>query len=299
MHFHKAKVILNPVSNHGETKKTIPKIKALLKPRISSEIILTKRPKEAVEIAKEAKGFDLLIVVGGDGTVHEAVNGLLVSKNQETALAVIPSGSGNDFAKMIGMPKNISLAVEKILEGKVKYVDVGKINERYFVNSLGIGFDARVAHLTNEIKNEVKKSGLLLYLISLFRILRKDFYTYEVQISVDEGALRNKNITLIAANMGKTYGGGFKITPLAKNDDGYIDVCVVDSLTRNQIPFRLPFVILGKHLWMKKVHYYTAKKLIIKSKKEIPAHLDGELIKAKEFTVKIIPRALKVVMGKG
>ncbi len=298
MHFHKAKVILNPVSNHGETKKTIPKIKALLKPRISSEIILTKRPKEAVEIAKEAKGFDLLIVVGGDGTVHEAVNGLLVSKNQETALAVIPSGSGNDFAKMIGMPKNISLAVEKILEGKVKYVDVGKINERYFVNSLGIGFDARVAHLTNEIKNEVKKSGLLLYLISLFRILRKDFYTYEVQISVDEGALRNKNITLIAANMGKTYGGGFKITPLAKNDDGYIDVCVVDSLTRNQIPFRLPFVILGKHLWMKKVHYYTAKKLIIKSKKEIPAHLDGELIKAKEFTVKIIPRALKVVMGK-
>jgi YegS/Rv2252/BmrU family lipid kinase len=298
MQFHKAKVILNPVSNHGETKKTIPKIKALLKSRIPFEIILTKKPKDAVEIAKEAKGFDLLIVVGGDGTVHEAVNGLLVSKNQETALAVIPSGSGNDFAKMIGMPKKIPLAVEKILEGKVKYVDVGKINESYFVNSLGIGFDARIAHLTNEIKNEVKKSGLLLYLTSLFRILRKDFYTHEVQISVDESALKNKNITLIAANMGKTYGGGFKITPLAKNDDGYIDVCIVDSLTRNQILFRLPFVILGKHLWMKKVHYYKAKKLIIKSKRELPAHLDGELIKAREFTVKIIPRALKVVVGK-
>jgi|Deesub1362A_J573_1020465.scaffolds.fasta_scaffold01140_8 YegS/Rv2252/BmrU family lipid kinase len=298
MQFHKAKVILNPVSNHGETKKIVPKIKALLKSRIPFEAALTKKPKDAVEIAKEAKGFDLLIVVGGDGTVHEAVNGLLASKNRETALAVIPSGSGNDFAKMIGMPKKIPLAVERILEGKVKYVDVGKINESYFVNSLGIGFDARVAHLTNKIKNEVKKSGLLLYLTSLFQILRKDFHTHEVQISIDEGVLKSKNITLIAANMGKTYGGGFKITPLARNDDGYIDVCVVDSLTRNQILLRLPFVILGKHLWMKKVHYYKARKLIIKSKKELPAHLDGELIKTREFTVKIIPRALKVVVGK-
>jgi YegS/Rv2252/BmrU family lipid kinase len=298
MQFHKAKVILNPVSNHGETKKLIPKIKALLKSRIPFEIILTKRPKDAVEIAKNVEGFDLLIAVGGDGTVHEVVNGLLVSKNQKTALAVIPSGSGNDFAKMIGIPKKIPLAVEKILEGKVKYVDVGKINESYFVNSLGIGFDARVAHLTNEIKNEVKKSGLLLYLTSLFRILYRNFYTHEVQISVDEDALKSKNITLIAANMGKTYGGGFKITPLAKNDDGYIDVCIVDSLTRIQVLSRLPFVILGKHLWMKKVHYYKAKKVIIKSEKELPAHLDGELIKAREFTVKIIPRALKVVVGK-
>jgi YegS/Rv2252/BmrU family lipid kinase len=297
MRFEKAKIILNPASNHGETRKLVPEIKNLLKSKIPFELVLTERPKDAVEIAKKVKRFDLLIIVGGDGTVHESVNGLLASKSKEITLAVIPTGSGNDFARMLRMPRRINRVVEKILEGKVKYVDVGKVNEKYFINSLGIGFDARVAHLTNEIKNEIKKSGLFLYLTSLFRILLKDFYTHKVKVSIDKGTFENKNITLIAANMGKTYGGGFKITPLAKNDDGFIDVCIVDSLTRNQVLPRLPFVIMGKHLWMKEVHYYKVKELIIKSEEELPAHLDGELIKACEFKIKIIPKVLKVVVG--
>jgi YegS/Rv2252/BmrU family lipid kinase len=294
--FKKAKIIVNPAANHGETAKIIPFLKSLLNKKIDYKLELTHHPKHAIEIAKHLDGYDLVVSVGGDGTAHEVANGLALSNNQQTALAILPTGSGNDFARTLKIPKNLKLAVKEILEGKPKMVDLGWVNGVYYSNSLGIGFDAKVAHLANRIKNEVKKAGITLYLIALFRILMRDFCCHQIRLTIDGNSWEEKIVTLIAANLGVSYGGGFLITPKAKNDDGLLEVCLIDELSAVQIVPRLPFVIIGKHSWMRQAHFYQAKKLKVQSETLLPAHVDGELLESQEFEIKVIPSSLKVVV---
>ncbi len=290
----RAKIILNPTANHGETAKLTSKIGSFFTGKIVFDLELTQKPKHAIEISKKLFDYDLVIVVGGDGTVHEVINGLALSNNHKITLGVVPTGSGNDFSQMLEMSDNPLTACQEILSGYDKVIDLGMVNGVYYVNSLGIGFDARVAHLANEIKDETKKTGLSLYLSAVFKILFADYYCFDVTIKINESNFENKNVVLIAVNNGKTYGGGFKITPRAVNDDGLLDVCVVGELSALQVIPRLPFVIAGAHEWMKQVHTYRAKKVIIRSEEILPAHLDGELIKDKNFLIEIVPKALKI-----
>lgn len=293
----KAKIIINPTANHGEASKFTGLASRFFEDKLSAEIVLTKRPGHASEIATKLQGFDLVVAVGGDGTAFEVANGLAKSGNRETALAIVPTGSGNDLRRALGISSNINRALEQVVEGKTSYIDLGYVNGTYYTNSLGVGFDARVAHLANHIKDEVKRSGISLYLTALFRILFKDYYCHPVRIRIDDGDWFDREIVLVAANNGLCYGGGFMITPRARNDDGLLEVCVVDRLTKWQVIPRLPFVILGRHTWMKPIRFYQTKKVVIESDNELAAHLDGELMIARRFDIKIVPKALKVIIG--
>lgn len=295
--FKKARVILNPAANHGQTGKLIDKISELLKPHFDFELLITSYPRQAENFAAKAKGFDLIIGVGGDGTINEIVNGMM-SSNSPPPLAFLPTGSGNDLQRMLGISKSIEKAVEQIINGKVIFIDVVKVNKRFYANSLGIGFDAQVAHLANQTKQKTKRSGLLLYLQSLFKVLFKDYHSYKIKLKVDVEDWQERDVTLLAANSGKSYGGGFLITPQAQNDDGLIDLCYIDALPIYEVILRLPFVIFGKHTWMKPFHMFKVKKVWVKSadSKPIPAHLDGEILLAKEFKIEVLPKTLPVVV---
>lgn len=295
--FKKARVILNPAANHGQTGKLIDKINKLLKPHFEFELLITSYPRQGENFATKANGSDLIIGIGGDGTINEIVNGMMTLDNP-IPLAFLPTGSGNDLQRMLGISKNLETAIEQIANGKIILIDIIKANNRYYANSLGIGFDAQVAHLANQTKQKTKKSGLLLYLQSLFKVLLKDYCSYKIKLKVDVEDWQELDVTLLAANSGQSYGGGFLITPQAQNDDGLIDLCYVDALPRYEVILRLPFVIFGRHTWMKPFHMFKAKKVWVKSAdgKPIPAHLDGEILLAKEFKIEVLPKKFPVVV---
>jgi YegS/Rv2252/BmrU family lipid kinase len=292
----KAKIILNPAANHGETGKLAGKMGELFSGKLDFDLQLTKGPKHAIKIARDLFGYDLVIAVGGDGTAHEVVNGLTLSNNKETALGLLPTGSGNDFRRALGISRNLQEAARQILEGKEKLIDLGMINGVYYANSLGIGFDAKVAHTANKIKDEVKRAGMPLYLTALFRILFTDYRCFNVSIKINASDWIHKTVTVVAINNGLSYGGGFLVTPKALNNDGFLDLCLVDELSPAQIIPRLPFVIAGRHEWMRQVHTQRVKRLVLRSEEELPAHLDGELMTGKNFLVESIPIALKVIV---
>jgi YegS/Rv2252/BmrU family lipid kinase len=293
----RVKIIVNPHANHGQGRAVVPDIETGLSDWADLDISVTEHPKEAYEISSTLAGYDAVIAAGGDGTVYEIVNGLANGGRLDIPLGLIPTGSGNDLAKALKFPGKPGPAMTALRAGGRRKIDLGLVNGCYYANSLAIGFDARVAHLANEIKDETRKSGLMLYLTALFRIVLKDFYCHDIRMRVDGGAWETRTVLLVAVNNGPIYGGGFKITPKADIGDGLLEVCVIDAVGRLELFLKLPFVIAGKHSWMKKAHFYRAKTVEIESERDLPAALDGELILDKTYRAEIIPSALTVLGG--
>jgi diacylglycerol kinase (ATP) len=289
------KVIVNPAANHGKTAELIPAVRQAALLWNNAEVIVTDHYGQATELAAAFGQIDTVVIVGGDGSVFEVVNGLARSSNLGVTIGIIPAGSGNDFAKALGLPRDFAAAVDVVTRGATSPVDLGTVNGRVFVNSLAIGFDARVAHLANEIKDETRRTGIMLYLTALFRIMFGDYYCHDVRLHFDDGDWLEKKLLLVAVNNGATYGGGFRITPDAVNDDGFLDVCVIDALPRWQVFWRLPFAIAGRHKWMKQASFYRVKTVDIESERPLPAALDGELILDKTFRIEVDPGALTVI----
>jgi len=291
----RVKVIVNPHANHGRGREVIPLLKDGLAGWAEADISVTEHPRQAFDIAASLNGYDAVVAAGGDGTVYEIVNGLAHHKRLDIPVGLIPTGSGNDLSKAIGVPRDARAAMACLKTGGRKNIDLGLVNGRYYTNSLAIGFDARVAHLANEIKEETRKTGLSLYMTALFRVVLHDYYSHEIRIRVDGGEWETKEVLLVAINNGPIYGGGFKITPGADNTDGLLEVCIIDALPRWELFLRLPFAVVGKHTWMKKAHFYKAKTVEIESERDLPAALDGELILAKQYRAGIVPAALTVI----
>ncbi len=272
--------IANPTAGKGKTKNLLSSIQHYLdKKKIDYQIIITSKPGDVINIAKKNEGeFDRIIVIGGDGTIHELLNANVI--NNKT-LGVLPTGSGNDFALTLGLKKNLYKDLDTLLNEKTLDLDIGycelteftgrKINF-LFANSLGIGFDAEVAYSVKSIKF---LRGLVLYLIGVFKTLVR--YNFrKVEIILDDKKL-NEEVFMISIGNGKTAGGGFKLTPLANPIDGQLDVCIVKKLSKLKVLYLLPLAIFGKHLGNKSVMYFKVKEMYITSNLPIYLHADGEI----------------------
>lgn len=289
-------VIINPQANHGRARELIPRIKRAFP---DSLVHVTEGAGDAETTVAGLPDVSAVIVAGGDGTLFEVVNGLAAAENLGVPVGIVPCGSGNDFCKTAKLPTAVEPAIaaidQALASGAVKRFDLGLVNDRHYANSLAIGFDARVAHLANAIKEETQKSGLTLYLTALFRVVFHDYYTHKIRLRLDGGAWEDHDVLLIAVNNGYVYGGGFKITPEADPADGLLDVCLVDAIPRWQVFWRLPFAITGRHRWMKPAHFHKVAAAEIESETELPAALDGELIHDTGFHIEIRPGALSVL----
>jgi YegS/Rv2252/BmrU family lipid kinase len=293
----KTLIIINPTARHGETAPLIPVIEELLESTVEHETVLTERPGHAAELARNASGFDVIIAVGGDGTAHEVLNGIMTRpEDDRPAMSLFPTGSGNDWRRTLGISTDLATAVRQVLSGDRKRVDVGVCNGIHFANSLAIGLDARVTAKAVELKVTTGWSGLPLYFRALMFVLLRQFYSHSVRLKVDDGPIVERDVLIVALTNGPTYGGGFFITPRAVDDDGLLDMCVIDKLSLPSALWRLPFVVTGKHEWMSMVHMQRHANVELWSDGPIAGQVDGEVLLDDHYEVTIIPGGIEVIV---
>jgi diacylglycerol kinase (ATP) len=291
--FRKFFFIVNPAAGGGRKLSFIPEIQSFCKSNnLDFEKVLTKEPKEATKIAhKAAQSHEVVVAVGGDGTISEVAAGIY---DTSAVLGILPTGSGNDFAPMVGVPKNLKKALQALINGRVRHVDLGRVNGEYiFVNGMGVGFDGEAATRVRKFLKYLP--GYPGYLAAVLRTLA----TYKfrnAEIILDDNITKNQKILLVAVCNGTQYGGGFKVTPTAKIDDGVFTVCMIDKMNRFYALRNLPKINKGHHLNMPEVHTYTSTKVTIQSESDIQAQLDGELLPLmKKFEIEILPGKLSIL----
>lgn len=289
----RAKIIVNPKAGRGKAEKAIPVIHRLFKAsEIEFDIYVTQASGDAVNEAKRAvqQGYDAVISAGGDGTANEVVNGIA---GHDVILGIIPCGSGNDLAISMEIPRNINQACEVILRGNTRKRDLGRVIDRYFANSVGIGFDAAVAKTASESLRNFPVRGIPLYVLALFKTLRQ-YEGFDAYITIDDEATINLHPLLIAVGIGKTYGGGIPIVPDASPDDGLYDVCTIEAVGSLEILSKLPKALRGTHVNDPKARLMRGKSVRIQLSARMPLHMDGEVFEADSMEFSIIPGGLQV-----
>ena len=248
------------------------------------------------------KEEDLLVVIGGDGTVNEVVTG--IRQLQKVTLGYIPSGSGTDFARGIGIPSEAEKAAEILRTGKVVSIDVGRVNVggkiRRFAISSGIGFDASICHeaLSSRIKNVLNRLhlGKLTYMAIALRQLFV-FREFGMEIVMEDRRKVTFERVLFAAAMNmQCEGGGVKFCPDAVCNDGTLDWLIVEGLPRWKRLVLFPLAVAGKHTGFREVHIRRAKTVTLKTDRKLPVHLDGESGGLQDrLTVTVEPERLRVL----
>lgn len=277
----KATVILNPRAGKGRGASISQRLRERLKYHgFEFELTPTERPGHATELARNAKS-DLVVAVGGDGTVNEVVNGLAGS---EKVLGVVSCGSGNDLIKTLGISGIPEEAIEQLATRQARAIDIGTVvcsarvqagnsSARLFVNGVGIGFDAAVAARTQTFK---RLRGTALYLASVFLTL-SGYRAPSFKISADDFALESRCL-LIAVGNGTCAGGGFYLTPGAQIDDGLLDVCIVGNLSIAGVLKLMPQVMKGAHSNRKEVTMARTRSLLVEADAGFFVHADGEIV---------------------
>jgi YegS/Rv2252/BmrU family lipid kinase len=290
-------VILNPNAGKGKGKLLLTRIEKLLKAEeLVFDVLETTGPGHATELAREAvgRGSETIVAAGGDGTVREVVSGIAGTK---AVLGIVPIGSGNDFCKTIGLPRELEAACRVIRSGMVRRFDLGRVGNTYFANAVGIGFDALVVIEANRIR---WLKGLPLYVGSVFRAMLR-FDCPHTTIELDDRKFE-RQILLAACANGQYYGGGFHVAPEAKADDGLLDVCVIDHVGRLKILQKLMYVIKGTHATQPEVKFYRSRKVVITSPDVLYVQADGDLLPEADphrVEVELLPGALSIITPAG
>jgi YegS/Rv2252/BmrU family lipid kinase len=285
----KIRFIINPISGIGKQKGIEDVIKRYLV--FSYDIVYTKKCGDATILSKKAikDKKDIVIAVGGDGTVSECSKALIGSN---VAIGVIPCGSGNGFAYHIGMKRDIKKAILQLNISTLKTIDSCTANDERFVNVSGIGFDS---HIANLFANN-KKRGLFNYLKLIIKELSYQPEYYKIEYN---NTKKEVKAYLIAFANTSQYGNDFEISPFAKLDDGLIDFVIVKVFSKWKIPFFLLKVAKGKVHLSKNVEIIKSKEMSIESKNRL-VHLDGEPKELKSpIVVKVKPRTLKIFSPNG
>lgn len=273
-------LFLNPTAGRGRAGKRAPRIRALLGAgNFDLEVHLSRDVGDIEEAVREHvdAGASRIIVAGGDGSIHEATNGIMRARGEAT-LSVIPSGTGNDFAKAANISLDWEhatqlLAARLAAEPRPRRVDVGTVNGRYFANGAGVGFDARVTRIARSYRLPI---GDLVYLLAIFRGMIEGIATPRMRIAVD-GDVRDGPITLANVANGPWIGGMFNIAPMAQHHDGHFDLLVVAPVSRPRILGLLPKLMAGSHMGEKEVEHRRVTRVEIEADEPVDSHLDGEL----------------------
>lgn len=303
-------VIVNPVSGDGRGLSDFPMISRLLRQQgIEHDSAFTEHRYHATELTVEAmnRGFRKIIVVGGDGTLNEVVNGLFIQKQvapKDVLLAVVAVGTGNDWVRTFGIPHNYNAAIRAVKEGYSIYQDVGKVTytesqytqSRYMANVAGIGFDAIVVSVFNHLK--VKGySGRWLYLLSL---LRSYFSSRPAGVNVEiDGKVVYKNLMFsMAVGICKYNGGGIQQLPRAVVNDGLLDITLIRPIHWWHIIFRAKRFFNGDIYTIGHIHHYQGREVKISSLPTIRIETDGELLGETPVTIEVVPKAIQIVATK-
>jgi len=287
-------VILNPKAGAGKAGAQERLVANTLRSLgVDFDMQRTGGPGDAMGMARAAAdaGYDVVAAVGGDGTVNEVVNGIA---HTGAALATIPCGTGNDFCRSVGIPiGDTEAACAVIARGRIRDVDLCRVNDRYFISCFGTGFDAAVTRLTNARSKWLR--GKWNYILSVMQVILT-YRAVPVTITMD-GKVLDRTPLLCACMNARTYGGGMLITPDAKLDDGLFDVCLVDNTSMFRFLQCFGKVMDGSHVHLKEVEMYKASHIVFECSSPQAWHVEGEAFTSDRMELTIEPRAVKVITG--
>lgn len=302
----KIKIILNPMADMGNAWRIARDLRSITEQHGGIDWSGTVYPGHAIHLAKQAgeQGYDLVIAMGGDGTVHEVMNGLMqVPEDRRPILGVVPAGSGNDFGHGIGASTNPAEALNRAIHGEPSTVDLGMMTDghgrrEYFDNTLGLGFGAIVTIRSHQLP---LLRGFIMYLTAVIQTILLDHNPVKMQIEVDGKKMEESIIYLILCN-GPREGGGFLVAPDARIDDGVLDYAMITNVSRLKMFRIVPEVMKGTHGRFKEVTLGKCKKFTLTADRPLYIHADGEIFSGpgtdvRQVTFEILPNALKVVRG--
>lgn len=295
----KVRVILNPNAGGSKGVDWLLAINASLRKNLGmTDVVILSERGDAELAAEDAArcGYSHVFAAGGDGTLNEVVNGVarVPGALDKVIFGLIPAGTGNDFAESLGIPNEIDLALEAIFSGKTISVDLGKVNDRWFVNVSAGGFIAEVSEAVTPGMKTV--AGRFAYLIGGAQQIF-EYEAIEAKIhSVDpHGAVvdRTMPLQLFAVANARMIGGGRPIAPYAVIDDGLFDVCLVEAMPPGEFLGLLTKVPRGHHVEDERVRYFRARELDLSFDHAIHINTDGEVLETDRCSYRIVPRAAR------
>jgi YegS/Rv2252/BmrU family lipid kinase len=298
------RLIFNPASDRGRSGQKASDLQAVVDQLGGAEWTGTEHPGHASDLAEEAgrQGVETVVAMGGDGTVHEVVNGLMrLPHTERPKMAVVPIGSGNDFAFSSGLPENAQTAMKQAFTGQASPIDIGKITDgsgrsAYWDNSAGMLLDAAINIQSRKI---TRIYGFLMYLTAAIRGIIENYDATQFEITIDGQTFTEELLLFTVAN-GRREGGGFMIAPDAVNDDGQLDFCKVLPISRPMMFRLLPVVMNGDHGRFDFVELGRFQKINFKADRAVPVHLDGELFapyeaNLREASLEILPGEINLI----
>lgn len=303
-------LIVNSNASKGKGRKKYGQIVSLIEKKGHHAVVgQTKGPGHAVLLAKKAvdNGFKTIVAVGGDGTVNEVANGILLSgKSKGVRMGIIPIGRGNDFAWVAGIPSKLKDACALVIDGKTRQIDVGYVKAddseegRYFVNGVGFGFEPMVNFKASEYKH---LNGMPSYIAAFLHIFKNPPKPYELTMIVDDEVPCALSTQQVSVANGIRMGSAFKMTPLAKINDAKLDVMYTKKPLKGIDLLKAVMKFFsGKHVSDKEsFEYLNVKKIELEAKeKVVQAHIDGEILtkSGKKFSLEVIPDAIGLISEK-
>ena len=285
--------IVNPVAGRGRTRRLWPALARQLEAlNVSIQPVFTEGPTHARSLAADAvrAGTSHVIAVGGDGTTHEVANALV---GTDVALGILPTGGGNDFPKAVGIPLDLQQAVKTIAHHRCHRVDVGRLDDEYFINGLGIGLDGAASL---RYRNMRRLRGELGYIWSAVREALT-FRAFDARLTTENWTHTGRALSVGATN-GPYHGGDFRIAPNARTDDGELDVYVMRPVAYLTRLLKLIRIRRGAHLDMPQFSLQRSRWVEIDLDRPVPAHMDGEsfTLPMGRTRVEIVPDALTVLL---
>ncbi len=306
--FQKAQVIVNPESNKGKTRKRWNQIKEGLKSFLKEfKYEFTEKPLQAIEISRAAikEGMQLIVGVGGDGTINEIANGFYEDEkiiNPETSLGIVPSGTGCDFTRSLNIPKGLKNALKVVTQAPSSLIDIGKVRytnhagedeERYFLNVSDFGIGGEVVKKVDENRMQRNASSYLKCLVSTFITYKNK----RLKLRIDDEDLPLEDYLIGTISNGRIFGKGMKIAPTAKLDDGLFDVVLVKGMKMVEFFRNVWRIYTGTHLTHPKISLIRGSKIEAISENredEVLIEVDGEQVGKLPATFEIVPRNILV-----
>ena len=300
----KVRVIFNPRANRGRNAEIAYELKQLTDQLGGADWVMTDAPGHATQLATEAGqlGYERVVAMGGDGTVHEVVNGLMqIDAPVRPALGILPVGSGNDFVRGIGVTAQYTEALQLAFRADhlraidIAYTHLGTNPRRYWVNALGIGFDAAVTLQSQRI-NSLR--GFSMYFLAAVRTIIENYEAPMMYIDIDGMTLAHP-VQMLTIGNGTREGGGFITTPESKVDDGWLNYALFSPVSRPMMIRLIPEVMRGTHGRFHQVRMGTLKSMRLRADRALLVHTDGEMVATYadnvcELELGVVPGAIKL-----
>ncbi len=299
-------LILNPKANRGQAQEMAASLFPIAEALGGAHWLRTRGPGDAIYLAREAaeQGYEVVAAVGGDGTLHEVLNGLMqVPAERRSRLGVIPLGSGNDFAHAVGVPSDPQAALRTLWHGRVRRVDVGTLRDEhghqgFWGNTLGIGFDAIVTLRARRLQ---RLRGALIYLVATLQTIISNHTPNRVRFKSTQEQWEDALLMFTVCN-GPREGGAFLIAPQATPDDGHFDYAYLLPVSRPRMLRILPEVMRGTHTHLPQIRMGTCRNFTLEADLPLMVHTDGEIFlgldsASHRLEVSLLPAALEVMHG--